>query len=49
MAQPSDIATALIHHPYRPQGEFAAPQPGVFKASTVFSEHGRGTQYQVDR
>ncbi|WPB59097.1 PLP-dependent transferase [Xylophilus sp. GOD-11R] len=31
-----DIATALIHHPYRPPSEFEALQPGVFKASTVF-------------
>ena len=28
-------ATALIHHPYQPPAGFAAPQPGVFKASTV--------------
>ena len=28
--------TALIHHPYVPPAGFAAPQPGVFKASTVF-------------
>ena len=28
--------TDLIHHPYVPPAEFAAPQPGVFKASTVF-------------
>ncbi|WP_394787480.1 PLP-dependent transferase [Rhodoferax sp.] len=27
--------THLIHHPYQPPAEFAAPQPGVFKASTV--------------
>jgi cysteine-S-conjugate beta-lyase len=27
--------TALIHHPYRPPDGFEAPQPGVFKASTV--------------
>ncbi|WP_326542666.1 PLP-dependent transferase [Pseudorhodoferax sp.] len=27
--------TDLIHHPYVPPAEFAAPQPGVFKASTV--------------
>lgn len=27
--------TGLIHHPYRPPEGFAAPQPGVFKASTV--------------
>jgi cystathionine beta-lyase len=31
-----DIATALIHHSYQPPGDFQAPQPGVFKASTVF-------------
>ncbi len=29
------IATALIHHPYQPPAGFAAPQPGIFKASTV--------------
>ena len=34
-ATPPDIATALIHHPYRPPAGFDAPQPGVFKASTV--------------
>jgi cystathionine beta-lyase len=34
MAKP-DLATALIHHPYRPPEGFAAPQPGVHKASTV--------------
>ena len=28
--------TGLIHHPYQPPADFAAPQPGVFKASTVF-------------
>jgi cysteine-S-conjugate beta-lyase len=28
--------TDLIHHPYSPPTSFAAPQPGVFKASTVF-------------
>ena len=27
--------TTLIHHPYTPPGGFEAPQPGVFKASTV--------------
>jgi cystathionine beta-lyase len=27
--------TRLIHHPYVPPAGFAAPQPGVFKASTV--------------
>jgi len=28
--------TELIHHPYRPPANFAAPQPGIYKASTVF-------------
>ncbi|WP_076998412.1 cystathionine beta-lyase [Variovorax sp. KK3] len=28
--------TELIHHPYVPPSRFAAPQPGVYKASTVF-------------
>jgi cystathionine beta-lyase len=28
--------TELIHHPYQPPANFAAPQPGVYKASTVF-------------
>lgn len=27
--------TELIHHPYQPPEGFAAPQPGVFKASTI--------------
>jgi cystathionine beta-lyase len=31
-----DKTTGLIHHPYTPPQGFAAPQPGVFKASTVF-------------
>src|SRR5450830_641115 len=30
------LSTQLIHHPYQPPTGFAAPQPGVFKASTVF-------------
>ena len=30
-----DPITRLIHHPYQPPAGFAAPQPGVFKASTV--------------
>ncbi len=30
------LSTALIQHPYVPPAGFAAPQPGVFKASTVF-------------
>ena len=33
MTQP---ITTLIHHPYVPPPGFDAPQPGVFKASTVF-------------
>ena len=33
MTHPS---TELIHHPYTPPAKFSAPQPGVFKASTVF-------------
>ena len=28
--------TGLIHHAYQPPEGFEAPQPGVFKASTVF-------------
>ncbi len=32
----SQISTQLIHHPYVPPAGFAAPQPGVYKASTVF-------------
>ena len=31
----SDAASALIHHPYQPPAGFAAPQAGVYKASTV--------------
>jgi cystathionine beta-lyase len=31
-----DLSTTLIHHPYQPPEGFAAPQPGVFKASTVY-------------
>jgi cystathionine beta-lyase len=32
----TDLTTTLVHHPYQPPAGFAAPQPGVFKASTVF-------------
>jgi cystathionine beta-lyase len=32
----TDSITALIHHPYQAPAGFAAPQPGIFKASTVF-------------
>jgi cysteine-S-conjugate beta-lyase len=28
--------TQLIHHPYQPPEGYSAPQPGVFKASTIF-------------
>jgi len=35
MTKPS---TYLIHHPYQAPDSFAAPQGGVFKASTVFFE-----------
>ena len=31
----TDMATRLIHHDYQPPAGFEAPQPGVFKASTV--------------
>jgi cystathionine beta-lyase len=31
----ADRTTTLIHHPYTPPAGFSAPQPGVFKASTV--------------
>ncbi len=30
-----DLSTQIIHHPYRAPDNFAAPQGGVFKASTV--------------
>lgn len=32
----ADLTTGLIHHPYVPPAGFEAPQPGVFKASTIF-------------
>ncbi|MDP1530984.1 PLP-dependent transferase [Rhodoferax sp.] len=32
----AELTTTLIHHPYQPPAGFGAPQPGVFKASTVF-------------
>ncbi|MDB5894648.1 MAG: cystathionine beta-lyase, partial [Rhodoferax sp.] len=31
----TQVATSLIHHAYLPPDTFVAPQPGVFKASTV--------------
>jgi cystathionine beta-lyase len=33
---PLSAVTHLIHHPYRPPEGFEAPQPGVYKASSVF-------------
>ncbi|HEY0202118.1 MAG TPA: PLP-dependent transferase, partial [Burkholderiaceae bacterium] len=30
-----DISTSLIHHSYIPPAGFSAPQPGIYKASTV--------------
>lgn len=36
MAHEHPDTTHLIHHPYTPPADFAAPQPGVFKASTVY-------------
>jgi cysteine-S-conjugate beta-lyase len=30
-----DVSSALMHHPYEPPAGFRAPQPGIFKASTV--------------
>ena len=35
MSEPTAPSTRLIHHPYQPPAGFVAPQPGVFKASTV--------------
>ena len=32
----TQLTTTLIHHPYVPPAGFDAPQPGIFKASTVF-------------
>ena len=29
------LSTELIHHPYQPPAGFVAPQPGIYKASTV--------------
>jgi len=33
---PQQLTTSLIHHAYTPPADFQAPQPGVFKASTVY-------------
>jgi cystathionine beta-lyase len=35
MSDEKALSTALIHHPYQPPAGFQAPQPGVYKASTV--------------
>lgn len=35
MSEPKALSSRLIHHPYQPPAGFVAPQPGVFKASTV--------------
>jgi len=35
MSEDKATSTRLIHHPYRPPAGFMAPQPGVYKASTV--------------
>ncbi len=32
----SHLSTQLIHHGYQPPADFHAPQPGIYKASTVF-------------
>ncbi len=48
-ASPTNISTSLIHHPYAPPAGFAAPQPGVFKASTVIFPNVaamRGTEWK---
>ena len=33
------LSTQLVHHPYQAPATFRAPQPGVFKASTVFFDN----------
>jgi cystathionine beta-lyase len=35
MSEPKALSTRLIQHPYQAPAGFMAPQPGVFKASTV--------------
>ena len=34
-AHSPQLATRIVHHDYLPPADFVAPQPGVFKASTV--------------
>ena len=36
MNHDNDIATRLIHHPYRPPADFESPVPAVHKGSTVY-------------
>ncbi len=47
----SDLATQLIHHPYRPPEGFDAVAPGVHKASTVIfpNVHALRTQEWADK
>ncbi len=47
----SDLATQLIHHPYRPPEGFEAVAPGVHKASTVIfpNVHALRTQEWTDK
>ncbi|MFM6985582.1 MAG: PLP-dependent transferase [Hydrogenophaga sp.] len=47
----SDLATQLIHHPYRPPAGFDAVAPGVHKASTVIfpNVHALRTQEWKDK
>lgn len=42
----SELATHLIHHPYRPPGGFEAVAPGVHKASTVIFPNVRALRTQ---
>ena len=35
MSETKALSTRLIQHAYQPPAGFMAPQPGVFKASTV--------------
>jgi len=35
MTSPADLVTRLVHHDYAPPAGFVAPQPAVYKASTV--------------
>jgi cystathionine beta-lyase len=47
----SELATQLIHHPYRPPEGFDAVAPGVHKASTVIfpTVHALRTQEWIDK